>query len=135
MRFLKVSIVRDTRQGKKVGGGSFVAYKESYRKWLARNGIGAGKKWLSLSGKMMRDMKTRVGRTRAQVGYWQTNKSTMLANVHHKGRKDGSIPARQWMDYRKGYSDFIGDNIIWPYVTGAASKSGFRTKIVSRKIW
>ncbi len=135
MRFLKVSIVRDTRQGKKVGGGTFKRYSDSYRKWLVRKGFGAGKKWLSLSGKMMRDMKTRTGRTRAQVGYWQKNKSTMLANVQHKGRRDGTIPARPWVGLRAGYTDFIGDRIIWPYVMGAASKAGFRTKITQPKIW
>ena len=130
-RFLRVSITRDTRQGKKVSGGRFAAYKASYTEWLTRKGLLGGKKWLWLSGKMIGDMKTRVGRTRAQVGYWNKNKSQMLANVHHKGRKDGSIPARQWMDFRKGYAEHIIDSIVWPWLGKEVNRAGIGFRITA----
>jgi len=128
--YLKLANISDARAGKKLGGGRFTAYRQSYIKWLARTGrSGSGKKWLWLSGEMMHGMKTRVGRTRAEVGYWNKNKAEMLANVHQKGRSDGTIPARPWFGWRQGYVEYIENQIMWPWIRGEVFKSGLEFKV------
>ena len=129
VRWLKIRLWADARKGKKPGGGTYTGYSGGYKKWLAKRGLLSGKKWLWLSGKMMKDMQTHVGRTRAQVGYWGYGKSVMMANVHHKGSSKRNIPARPWIAWRKGYVEHIENNIMWPWIAKEARKAGVDFKM------
>ena len=131
MRFLDVMLTRDARSGKNPEGGTYTRYKKSYLNWLARKGIGAGKKWLWLSGAMLRARQKRIGAKEAQIGYWGRSKQDMLANVHHKGRRDGTIPPREHVSWRKGYWSHIGNTMIFPWMVREADKAGLLMRVVS----
>ena len=52
----------------------------------------------------------------------------MLANVHQKGRRDGTISARPWFGFRKGYISYIENQIMWPWIRDRVYKAGLEFK-------
>jgi hypothetical protein len=123
--FLERSTKRDAQMGKKIGGGKFKPYSTSYAEFLARTGRLGGKRWLWLEGGMLSGMKKRVGKTSAEVGYWDQTKQTMKANVQQKGSNKQNIPARPWLGWRKGYQSYIEDKIFMSWIGKQADRSGF----------
>lgn len=128
MHFLNAAIKRDTKDGKKIGGGRYFHYSTAYVEWLANNRFFATKKWLFLRGGMFAGMKQRVGKTRAKIGYWGNTKAEMLANVHHFGSPKRNINARPWFGWRQGYAERIEKNIFMPWIVMMARKEGLNIR-------
>lgn len=155
LRYLEIAMKRDTRSGKKVGGGRYQRYSPGYRAWLSASGKLAAKKWLWLGGKMLNSMKKRVRIRQAQIGYWGRSKETMLANVHQHGASftrpaikpkykqalfwpgashpvkgvgsaDITIPARPFVGLRHGYIEYIRDRIMNPWLKNQARRAGIK---------
>lgn len=140
LMFMRNRIIKETSEGRDLDGKAFAKYSDSYKEWLARKGLLSGKKWLFLSGLMMKGMKKTVSRNSAELGYRSWGPAALRANVHQYGakgggamrqalspvigRKKGAIPARPWFGWRRGDKQHVVGQIFWPWIVRMAKRSG-----------